>query len=104
MTTLLSSISKFLYLDERAIKLLAFDVVDSVADRLDRLSVLIGDLDVESLSNSMMSSTVSRESAPRSLEKFASGVTSLASQLSFSTMISTTFSLICDMILFLTWL
>ena len=49
MTTLLSSISEFLYLTRGLLSLLACDIVDSVADGLDGLSVLIGDLDVESL-------------------------------------------------------
>jgi hypothetical protein len=50
-------------------------------------------------SNSITSSTMSRESAPRSLMKLLSEVTVSALTLSLSTTISTTFALISDTIL-----
>ena len=52
-----------------------------------------------SFSNSMMSSTVSRESAPRSLVKLASGLTSASSTPSLSTIIVFTLLSISEIIL-----
>jgi len=49
-----------------------------------------------SFSNSMINSTVSKESAPRSFVKLASGVTSFSSTPSLSTMIALTFDAMSD--------
>ena len=51
-----------------------------------------------SFSNSIISSTVSRESAPRSLVKLASGLTSASSTPHLSTMIAFPFDSISDII------
>ena len=53
---------------------------------------------LNSFSNSIISSTVSRESAPRSFVKLASGFTSASSTPSFSTMIAFTLDSISDLI------
>ncbi len=52
----------------------------------------------KTFSNSIISSTVSRESAPRSFVKLFSGVTSAASTLNFSAMMDCTFSKISDIV------
>jgi len=51
---------------------------------------------LNSFSNSIISSTVSRESAPRSLVKLASGVTSFSSTPNLSTMIALTLDAMSD--------
>ena len=53
---------------------------------------------LNSFSNSIINSTVSRESAPRSFVKLASGLTSASSTPSLSTMIAFTFDSISDII------
>ena len=55
---------------------------------------------LNSFSNSIINSTVSSESAPKSLVKLASVTTSLSSTLNLSTIMAFTFSAISDMILF----
>ena len=53
---------------------------------------------LKAFSNSIISSTVSRESAPKSLVKLALGVTSFSSTPSLSTIIAFTFYAIFDMV------
>ena len=72
----------------------AFAVKKSIASpTVVMLSALSSGISVpKAFSNSMINSTVSRESAPKSLVKLASRVTSDSSTPSFSTMIAFTFS------------
>ncbi|MNY16347.1 hypothetical protein D3C86_1496080 [compost metagenome] len=55
---------------------------------------------LNSFSNSMISSTVSKESAPKSFVKLASGVTSVSSTSSLSAMIAFTLDAMSDIVFY----